>query len=68
MTHRDSKPQYQQASGAESHLIQRDHVDRPFKLRSILISKIIDEIINYNYKLLLLIYVTGMKLVSMLLK
>jgi hypothetical protein len=68
MPHRDSNPQYQQASGAESHLRPRDHMDCQFKLRSILISKVIDEIINYNYKLLRLIYVTGMKLVPVPLK
>jgi hypothetical protein len=70
MPHRNSKPQYQQGTGAESHLRPRDHKDRPFKVRSILISKIIDEIINYNYnyKLLRIIYVTGMKLVPVLLK
>jgi len=70
MSHRDSNPQYQQASGAESYLRPRDHKDRPFTLRSTLISKVINEIINYNYnyKLLRIIYVTGMKLFRVLLK
>jgi len=70
MPHRDSKPQYQQTSGAESHLRPRDPKDHPFKIRSVLISKIIDEIVNYkyNYKLLRLIYVTGIKVVPVLLK